>query len=84
MQVRETLSDRWDQPEDRTVAQQRVLERLSDLIRLNGELEGMRAGDRPVTLLVMRRAIFGAYCSAIDAGATAEATRMLEGAGYRD
>lgn len=85
-EVRSMESDsgtpRWDDTDDTPAERQRALGRLSHLVRLNHEVEGMRAGDRPVPLPVLRRAVFAAYRAAVDAGARREAALILGRLGH--
>jgi hypothetical protein len=66
-------------PVDPRTERERALARLADLARRTREVERMRAGDRPVPLPVLRRAVFAAYRAAIAAGAGEEAERILAG-----
>jgi hypothetical protein len=78
----DSSTPRWDDTDDRPAERQRALDRLTHLVQLNHEVEVMRAGDRPVPLPVLRRAVFAAYRAAVDAGARREATRILGRLGH--
>lgn len=68
----------WSHEETLDERRQRALDRLADLMRLHDETARTRAGDRRVSLPMLRRAVFAAYREAADVGAGAEAARLLE------
>jgi hypothetical protein len=80
MQSIEVTTQLWDRTDKPAERRRRALERLAELIRLSAEVERTRAGDRPVPLDVLRKAVFSAYREARHAGAAREAARMLDAA----
>ncbi len=79
MHTQQTLPDNFGESGEPPTPGERELARLAELARLNHELEGLRAGDRPVPLPMMRRAVFAAYRAAIAAGKRREAVQILRG-----
>ena len=78
MQTLEAFSGTFDHPDDDNAARERALARLARLVQLHQEQARVRAGDRPVPLPMLRRAVFAAYLEAVAAGAAAEASRLLQ------
>jgi hypothetical protein len=77
MQADDTISGQFERTATPEVERERTLGRLTELTRLSHEVERMRAGDRPVPLPLLRRAVFAAYRAAVDAGAEDEAAAIL-------
>lgn len=79
MTTQETLPSSFGEPSEPLTPGERELARLAELVQLNDGLEKLAAGDRPVPLPMMRRAVFAAYRAAVASGKRREAVRILRG-----
>jgi len=82
MQVQGTLPELFERDGDPRALRRRTLDRLTELVQLHREVEGVDEAERAVPLTVLRRAIFAAYRATVEEGAGDEGIRLLQDAGH--